>query len=1001
MQKNKFRFLIILLSITAILGFVLGCENPLHSIIASDVAPKYPSILIRHNIDEIGNGTGLFNFGNVQVGESLTVDFVIENKGDGELTLKDDFLVSITGTNANEFSVTQMPSAKIAPGYTTEFSMEFRPRDEGGKIAQVQIACDDSENEAYVFTVTGMGTAVPLPEIKITQSSDEIVNGGNFDFGSTQVDIGKSFSFEIANTGEGDLWLTGSPEKVQISGTDAGDFSVTLNPSSPVISGGSQSFTLELYSSLSGTKSASVKIENNDPDESSFSFDLIANVTDNPEPEINVKQGGTNILDGTGSYTFADTALNGTRDIVFTVENLGTAGLTLTGGQSVAIGGINADQFTVTLQPNSLIDAGTDSDFTIQFHPTSLGNKTATVTIANTDTDEGTYNFTISGTVVAPEMNIKQDTDSIASPGGSYPFAATTVADYTDAVFTIENTGTDALLLEGTPRVVISGTNADQFAVAVQPPAASVDPDGNTAFTIRFEPASGGTKNATITIDNNDADEDPYTFSISGDGLEGEMDLFDETMTALPDGTGSFVFADTLINTYVDTVITIENNGLGNLYLYGTPKASISGAGADSFSVITQPSSTVGPSGDTSLTIRFQPVTAGDKTATVSLSSNDLDENPYTFSIEGVSYWSGIQYVDDDTEGYVGQYNSTAAVGDEVYMVYSFFNSPDSAVKFAKSSDGGATWPVMRTIDTYSGVGSIGVFCSIAVSGSNVYVCHQEYLGGPGAIGFAKSTDGGDTWPSENIVQVAYDHDGLRFPSMAVSGSNVYICYLRESGNELKVARSVDDGETWDPEDILTVDLYDGGQNQSCIAASGSEVYLSYIKSGNLTFAKSEDYGATWPVENIIMVDESSNDSHEAPSLAVSGTDIFISYCDSDLYRLLFTKSSDSGDTWPLGNRKEADNIGGNIFKNSIAVSGSNVYISYSADSNESLKFTCSSDSGVTWPSGNRVTVESVYGSGGYNGIAVSGSSIYIGYYIGDYENTLKIAKSVDGGVTW
>ncbi|MEZ4934522.1 MAG: hypothetical protein R2788_20645 [Saprospiraceae bacterium] len=57
---------------------------------------------------------------------------------------------------------------------------------------------------------------------------------------------------------------------------------------------------------------------------------------------------------------------------------------------------------------------------------------------------------------------------------------------------------------------------------------------GVATFTIEFHPTSFGTKNCTVTIRSDDADEDPYTFLISGFGVNDPTPA-----NAGPDQTGA------------------------------------------------------------------------------------------------------------------------------------------------------------------------------------------------------------------------------------------------------------------------------------------------------------------------------------------------------------------------------------------------------------------------------------------------------------------------------
>lgn len=113
-----------------------------------------------------------------------------------------------------------------------------------------------------------------------------------------------------------------------------------------------------------------------------------------------------------------------------------------------------------------------------------------------------------------PEIGLKQNTTAIAD-GGSYDFSYLQPSSNTDITFTIENTGTKSLAI--TTPIVISGTDADQFSVQSQP-SSSVAVSGNTTFIVRFAPTSIGNKTATISITNDDSDENPYDFTITGQG---------------------------------------------------------------------------------------------------------------------------------------------------------------------------------------------------------------------------------------------------------------------------------------------------------------------------------------------------------------------------------------------------------------------------------------------------------------------------------------------------
>lgn len=110
--------------------------------------------------------------------------------------------------------------------------------------------------------------------------------------------------------------------------------------------------------------------------------------------EINLKQ-GTNSYASGSTYNFVNTQQNGTSTVAFRVENLSAPNLLLTGNPRAEISGVDADQFLVSTQPAASVANGGGSNFNIQFKPTSIGSKTAVLTILNNDSDEGVYTIVL------------------------------------------------------------------------------------------------------------------------------------------------------------------------------------------------------------------------------------------------------------------------------------------------------------------------------------------------------------------------------------------------------------------------------------------------------------------------------------------------------------------------------------------------------------------------------------------------------------------------------
>jgi len=169
----------------------------------------------------------------------------------------------------------------------------------------------------------------------------------------------------------------------------------------------------------------------------------------------------------------------------------------------------------------STINSGFDNNANIQFRVNFASDN------SNRDTGVAFDTFTVTGTALnsAQEINIKGLGNNIVS-GDTTPsttddtdFGNVKLTNSLAHTFTIENLGNTSLNLTGaSPYVTISGTNAADFSVTAIP-STPILGSSNTTFQITFTPSALGLRTATISISNDDSNENPYTFSIQGTGI--------------------------------------------------------------------------------------------------------------------------------------------------------------------------------------------------------------------------------------------------------------------------------------------------------------------------------------------------------------------------------------------------------------------------------------------------------------------------------------------------
>ncbi len=362
-------------------------------------------------------------------------------------------------------------------------------------------------------------------------------------------------------------------------------------------------------------------------------------------PEINVKGNSVSIVDGDASPTATDhsdfssqSVCSGTIVRTYTIENTGTRYLNIT---SANLSGTHASDYSVTSSPASTVAAGSSTTMQVTFNPSAAGTRTATLTINNSDANEGAYDFAIQGTGHDPEVNVQGNSTSIAD-GDATP----TTTDHTDfgsqsvcsgtitRTFTIQNTGTSNLTL-GT--VTIGGTHSGDFSVTATP-SSPVSAAGSTTFQVTFNPNGTGVRSADISFSTNDCDEGTYNFNIQGTGVDPEVNVQGNS-TSITDGDASPGTTDhtdfgsqSVCSGTITRTFTVQNTGTSNLTL-GT--VTIGGTNAGDFSVTATPSSPVSAAGSTTFQVTFDPTASGTRSATISFSTNDCDEGTYDFSIQG------------------------------------------------------------------------------------------------------------------------------------------------------------------------------------------------------------------------------------------------------------------------------------------------------------------------------------------------------------------------------
>jgi hypothetical protein len=207
----------------------------------------------------------------------------------------------------------------------------------------------------------------------------------------------------------------------------------------------------------------------------------------------------------------------------------------------------------------------------------------------------------------------------------------------TDRRFLIRNAGGAALFVGA---ITITGTNATDFLLVQTPSSSSFAPAQAIEFVVGFDPTAAGIRNAIVRIANDDSDENPYSFAVTGKGVITIQDIAvsynaENIIAGTQSPTDSQGTDFGAVNVAGGATIhdfTVQNAGGADLTL----SAQIQGPHSADFSIFTPPASVLSGGQTTTLGIRFDPAKGGTRLATIRLNSNDPDENPLDFRVMGL-----------------------------------------------------------------------------------------------------------------------------------------------------------------------------------------------------------------------------------------------------------------------------------------------------------------------------------------------------------------------------
>jgi len=552
----------------------------------------------------------LLDMGNSELGtpSTTTTTIIVLNQGDKPLDVSES---RINGTQANDFRIKSgaAPFSLSASNTEQTLVLECTPSQVGVRTAILTLETNDPNQStvSYPLTcrtpsqVTGKPTydSVPEPNNILMMGSDELGNPI-----SSHITV-----FEI---GTATLDVTAS----SLTGPHASDFSIVAGNAPFSIPDNDAPHTLFLHCLPSeiGERTADLTLTANDPELITVKYRLkcegIGPIYESqPEP-------GSILSLGSDDSTLST---------VITVSNRGNDTLEVLESQ---ISGNDESDFSISrgAAPFSILQGGEPHTLNIQCFSNQSDERTAILTLTTTDQNQliVTYPLTCFGKGMGPVYASEPEPNSSLILGTARVDRAIT----TD--LNISETGDETLELSNSQ---ISGPHQDEFRllngneiVSENDQFSIHDGDSSLTLTIKCTPREKAERTATLTLTTNDPNQSTVTYPLSclGTGVGPVYASEPEPNTPLTIGAA-------IVNTAIMTELIISEAGDETLVV---SDAQISGQHQDDFSLLSF-NETVNenellslPDGASSqtLTVRCTPSDIGDRTATLSFSTNDPNQ---------------------------------------------------------------------------------------------------------------------------------------------------------------------------------------------------------------------------------------------------------------------------------------------------------------------------------------------------------------------------------------
>lgn len=426
---------------------------------ASQPVPPVP-LSVQGVLGRLEASPALLTFPGTQVGQKTSLAVELLNTGDAALHLEG---LAVTGTGANQYSVSSACGASLAAGARCTVSVEFAPSSAASHSATLTVKNTGSAPTVPV-QLAGTGTAAPVAAVTL----------GDFTCPApAQKGVQLTCNAVLANPGQVPVTYSGAgsssnplftPALTGCAGSLAPGASCTVSLRATVGASGTVSTVYQLVTSAQTvSKAVSVNVEA-------------------PRGALTLSSHGA-------------VELNQFKDSVHTLSNTGNFALSLTLPATLGSGSSSAYTVRTSTCPTSL-PVGASCTITTRCAPTLAGALTGSLAVASNAEPTLTGALSCSGTAPAASVAGMQFTPNPAD------FGATGVgAAQVTRTVTLANTNPAGSTPVGLGAFTFSGAQGGDFALVSRGTCGtSLAPGASCTFTLGATASASGVRSAILTL---------------------------------------------------------------------------------------------------------------------------------------------------------------------------------------------------------------------------------------------------------------------------------------------------------------------------------------------------------------------------------------------------------------------------------------------------------------------------------------------------------------------